>query len=225
MIAPIKKGEVGAREDPNGIVVLKWKDKRDVRMLSTKHAPIMVSTTDGARNPEEPSTSRGARRKRRATEKPLAVVEYNKGKAGIDLSDQMASYSNTLCKGLKWYRKLGIELLLGLSMVNAFTVYKAASNNKTMSIRTFRERVAKDLLGLTCPQPVPQSQHIITKRVDENNKTIRRACVLCYAEAKRKFSRKEARKNIKRTTTYCPQCPNTPQLCIDCFPKYTHLKN
>ncbi|XP_054744498.1 uncharacterized protein LOC129248912 [Anastrepha obliqua] len=87
MIAPIKKGEVVAREDPNGIVVLKWKDKRDVRMLSTKHAPIMVSTADGARNPEEPSTSRGARRKRRATEKPLAVVEYNKEKAGIDLSD------------------------------------------------------------------------------------------------------------------------------------------
>lgn len=224
MVAPIKKGEVVAREDPNGIVVLKWKDKRDVRMLSTKHAPIMVSTTDGARNPEEPSTSRGARRNRRATEKPLAVLEYNKGKAGIDLSDQMASYSNTLRKGLKWYRKLAIELLLGLSVVNAFTVYKAATN-KNINIRTFRERIAKDLLNLTSPQPVSQSKHIIRKRVDENNKTIRRACALCYAEAKRKFSRKEARKNIKRTTTYCPQCPNTPQLCIDCFPKYAHLKN
>lgn len=81
MVAPIKKGEVVAREDPNGIVVLKWKDKRDVRMRSMKHAPIMVSTTDGARNPEEPSTSRGAGRKRRATEKPLAVVEYNKGES------------------------------------------------------------------------------------------------------------------------------------------------
>ncbi|XP_054747936.1 piggyBac transposable element-derived protein 4-like [Anastrepha obliqua] len=83
MIAPIKKGEVVAREDPNGIVVLKWKDKRDVRMLTTKHAPIMVSPTDGARNSEEPSTSRGARRKRRATENPLAVVEYNKGKQAL----------------------------------------------------------------------------------------------------------------------------------------------
>lgn len=161
---------------------------------------------------------------RRATEKPLAVLEYNKGKAGIDLSDQMASYSNTLRKGLKWYRKLAIELLLGLSVVNAFTVYKAATN-KNINIRTFRERIAKDLLNLTSPQPVSQSKHIIRKRVDENNKTIRRACALCYAEAKRKFSRKEARKNIKRTTTYCPQCPNTPQLCIDCFPKYAHLKN
>ena len=31
-----------AKENQNGIVVLKWKDARNVRMLSTKHAPIMA---------------------------------------------------------------------------------------------------------------------------------------------------------------------------------------
>ena len=31
-----------SREDENDIVVLKWKDTRDVRILSTKHAPIFV---------------------------------------------------------------------------------------------------------------------------------------------------------------------------------------
>ncbi|XP_017475443.1 PREDICTED: piggyBac transposable element-derived protein 2-like [Rhagoletis zephyria] len=83
MGAPIKKGEVVAREKSNGIVVLKWKDKRDIRMLSTKHAPVMVSTLNEQINPDEPSTNRRSRSTRRATEKPLAVFEYNKGKSGI----------------------------------------------------------------------------------------------------------------------------------------------
>jgi len=40
------------------------------------------------------------RRCQRATEKSLAILEYNKGKGGIDLSNQMASYATTLRKGL-----------------------------------------------------------------------------------------------------------------------------
>ncbi|KAJ8888727.1 hypothetical protein PR048_008219 [Dryococelus australis] len=49
---------------------------------------------------------------------PLAICDYNKGKSGIDISDQMCSYATTLRKGVKWYRKLGIEYLLGMCIVN-----------------------------------------------------------------------------------------------------------
>ena len=52
-----------------------------------------------------------------ATLKSLAVVEYNEGKCGIDYSDQMVSYATTIKKGIKGYRKLGIQLL-GISVVN-----------------------------------------------------------------------------------------------------------
>lgn len=34
-----------SKEDDNGIVVLKWRNTPDVRILSTKHAPIMVPST------------------------------------------------------------------------------------------------------------------------------------------------------------------------------------
>ena len=57
-----------------------------------------------------------------ATLKPLAVVEYNEGKCGIDYSNQVVLYAITIRKGIKWYRKLGIQLLLGISVVNALTV-------------------------------------------------------------------------------------------------------
>lgn len=44
----IKRGTVIAREDQNEIVLLKWRDARDVRMLSTMHAPEMVSKNEYA---------------------------------------------------------------------------------------------------------------------------------------------------------------------------------
>ena len=80
----------------------------------------------------------GQRRRQRATEEPLAILEYKKGKGGIDFSDQMASYATTLRKGVKWYRKLATELLLGVSVVNARVVYKEVTNTK-IKISNFKE--------------------------------------------------------------------------------------
>ena len=40
----LKKGEVSAMENGSGIVALKWHDKRDVLILSTKHDDTMSQT-------------------------------------------------------------------------------------------------------------------------------------------------------------------------------------
>ena len=74
------------------------------------------------------------------------MLDYNRGKAGIDLSDQMASYVTTRRKGVKWHRKLGVELLLGMSRVNAHILYKEATGKK-ISRTKFRENVTQALLG------------------------------------------------------------------------------
>jgi len=39
--AKLKRGEMVAKDDQQGVVILKWKDTRYVRVLSTKHAPVM----------------------------------------------------------------------------------------------------------------------------------------------------------------------------------------
>ena len=156
-----------AKEDQDGIVVLKWRDTQNVRILSTKHAPIMApvrsihshqstptqpstSSQDSAQQPStsaqsttttQPSTSTqpssshsmqtssvdntlSARQQRcrRATEKPIAILAYNKGKSGIDKTDQITSYATSPRKGLKWYSKLAIELLLEVAVINAWTL-------------------------------------------------------------------------------------------------------
>lgn len=68
--------------------------------------------------------------------KPEASVEYNAGKAAIDLSDQLDSYATTLRKSVKWYQKLGFDLLLGLSCVNVHIMSQKIKQQK-IPIKTF----------------------------------------------------------------------------------------
>lgn len=114
----LRRGEIISKEDDNGIVVLKWKDTQDVRILSTKHAPIMISSK---RNSHDICTT-SISQQSSAKLKFLAVIEYNKGKCDIDYLNQMVCYASTIRKGIKWYRKLGIQLLLGISVVNTLIV-------------------------------------------------------------------------------------------------------
>ncbi|KAJ8937369.1 hypothetical protein NQ314_011917 [Rhamnusium bicolor] len=97
-----KKGEIIARE-LNGIVILKWQDKSDVLCLNTNHIAV---TTKVKRRGEEIG-------------KPTLICDYNNSKSFIDLSNQLKAYSSPLRKEIKWYRKLGFELLLETSLVNA----------------------------------------------------------------------------------------------------------
>ncbi|XP_044763885.1 uncharacterized protein LOC123320594 [Coccinella septempunctata] len=77
--------------------------------------------------------------------KPAAIVQYNSGKSSINLSDQMSSYSSSLRKSIRWYKKLAVELLLGTSMVNAHIIYETVEQNR-IPINDFRISVVEDLL-------------------------------------------------------------------------------
>lgn len=59
----------------------------------------------------------------------------------------MVSYVSTIKKGFKWYRRLDIQLLLGITVVNAFIVYKITTK-KNINIWKFSELLAMELLRL-----------------------------------------------------------------------------
>lgn len=126
-----------------GLVYTRWQDKREVKMMSTKHAPEFVDT---------------GRKTRQGNPilKPLVVDEYNKAMMGIDLSDQMSSYSIAVRKSVSWYHKVAEELLLGTTVVNAWLGYKEAVGANTprtrkhvYSITTFREKLVFAFLATT----------------------------------------------------------------------------
>jgi hypothetical protein len=76
--AKLRRGEVVDAYTNDGVCVFKWKDKRDVLMISSEFRSCMV---------DMPS-----RRRDGVVSKPEAVVKYNELMGGIDHFDQMMAY-------------------------------------------------------------------------------------------------------------------------------------
>ena len=133
--AKLKRGKIKALESDKGVKVFNWKDKRNVVTLSTvpEHDNTLVDTTKVSRASEP-------------IKKPQSVLDYNKCKKGVDLSDQMSSYYLPLKKTRIWYKKVVFEVIAGTSVVNAWVLYNQYCAAKTMPIQNFRESI---VLALT----------------------------------------------------------------------------
>ncbi|XP_008188519.1 piggyBac transposable element-derived protein 4-like [Acyrthosiphon pisum] len=206
----LSPGEIIGKENSDGIIVAKWRDKRDVTMLSTKHNIDMIDT--GKKN-----------KKKESIVKPKIIVDYNSGKAGIDLSDQLSSYSTAVRKSIRWYHKVATEILFGTAMVNALIVYNTINSDKKMKITQFRETLVDTILGLDNqgPQEVQQarvnSKHIFQETTEKcgRNRKIRKRCFHCYQSRTVIVGSKQASKEVKKITTFCAPCKS--YTCISCF--------
>ncbi|CAI6377718.1 unnamed protein product [Macrosiphum euphorbiae] len=74
-------------------------------------------------------------RKGNTITKPKMILDYNNTKQGIDVSDQLSSYYNPQRKSLVWYKKVAMELLFGITVVNKVTD-KSESVNIQKNIST-----------------------------------------------------------------------------------------
>lgn len=211
--AKLKKNESIGRESA-GIVVGKWMDKREVLMLSTKHDMSENYTGKKNRNNEE-------------IKKLQMIIDYNKAKQGIDLSDQMASYFTPLRKTIRWYHKIGFEFLLNTAIVNSLVLYRDIKPN--VKIVDFRKLICKCLCETSIAAdngaellPGPSSRaHILQTHDtrDNRNRIIRKRCVECYRKTKNSDGRNTAIKTTKKISTFCNGCVDHPPLCLPCFTK------
>lgn len=92
----MKRRDVISRESNTRSIVTNWKDKKNVRFLTTKHAPLMIETKKKNKKKEQVS-------------KPSAIVFYNQHKQGIDISDQLSGYFSVLRKSIRWFHKVAFE--------------------------------------------------------------------------------------------------------------------
>ena len=92
------------------LLAVKWRDVRDIYILSAKHDDEMV---------------RGQHQKM----KPVAVAHY-KFKVGVDRCDQLSCYFSFHRRQLKWWKKLFIHDL-DITIVNSYIllVYKKTHRN------------------------------------------------------------------------------------------------
>lgn len=130
----LKRGETCWRRNRKNIIVLKWKDKRDVLMISTKHTASMVRAT----------SSKG-----KESIKPQIVHEYNKNMSGIDRADQMMAYYACPRRSVRWYMKVFFHLL-DISLWNSCWLFNKKNPEKQIPFLSFREEVIKSFLG-----PIP----------------------------------------------------------------------
>ena len=192
----LQKGDTIAAESNTGIVIQKWKDKRDVCTLSTKHTAEMKTVSHFGKD----------------SQKPIVVTVYNKHKSYIDLSDQMKSYTTSLRRGVKWYRKLAVELIVGAAVVNAHILHQEVANEK-MSITKFKEELALKLTKIDIRHDTThhqQAEHVLE---DVGTKS-RRRCVVCY-EKLSKTDRKLAQSKTPQSRYRCITC--SKNYCLYCF--------
>ncbi|KAJ8934918.1 hypothetical protein NQ314_013108 [Rhamnusium bicolor] len=128
--AKLQKGEICSVQQQY-MTFMKWRDQRDVLMISTCFGDGSVET--------------GKDRRGNTKTKPKIIVEYNKGKQGVDISDQLSSYYTSLRKSLVWYKKIAIGILCSTTVVNSHILYQTIVE-KNMSLLQFTESVIRALL-------------------------------------------------------------------------------
>ncbi|PNF13954.1 hypothetical protein B7P43_G09638 [Cryptotermes secundus] len=201
----LKKGEVVSARCGK-LVALKWKDKRDVSVLTAEHF------------------------RRNATQfvnKPMCVIEYNKYMGGVDLKDQLLETFLLERKRQKaWYKKL-FNHLVNTAVLNAYILYCKAGNKKDHLL--FRINLVNKIIAKTHGQNLEKckgrpsdtdmectrltGQHFIQENPKNETYKVGRRCVVCTKNGMR-----------KQTRYRCKNCPGTPSLCLDpCFEQY-HTK-
>ncbi|KAG5879842.1 hypothetical protein JTB14_021449 [Gonioctena quinquepunctata] len=93
--AKLAKGNTIARY-AEGIMIEKWRDKRDVSYISTEFDNNMIEIET---------------RRKEKVNKPLPIVQYNKYMSGIDRQDQMLSYYSAERETICWPKKLFMHFI------------------------------------------------------------------------------------------------------------------
>ncbi|XP_071637332.1 piggyBac transposable element-derived protein 4-like [Temnothorax longispinosus] len=194
----LKKGKTIAKY-ANGIMIGKWKDKRDVAYISNEHKNYMVKVQN----------------KRKETKsKPLPIISYNKYMSGIDGQDQMLTLANypRKRKTFTWYSKIFVHILQ-LKMINTHQLYNKYSGFK-IPLYNFCLEIIRHLLNFHFDSDCDPGivEHPL-KTLTEEGKIMRKG-LHCHNCSLR-------RKSIP-TDYVCTICQGAPGYCLDCA-KITHV--
>lgn len=127
----LNRGEIDWKSSTN-ILALKWKDRREVAMLTTFHENEVITLQKIDRITQQ------------RQKKPLCVIDYNAQMGAIDRSDMMISSVDSTRKTIKWYKKLFFHTL-DLCMLNAHALY-CTQNAKKVPFPKFHREVIRQIL-------------------------------------------------------------------------------
>ncbi|XP_017752724.1 PREDICTED: piggyBac transposable element-derived protein 4-like [Eufriesea mexicana] len=206
----LQRGECKMRSC-NKILALKWCDKRNVYIISTKHETAEM--TEEGKNQFDPIL------------KPKSVIEYNKGMIGIDRQDQMLACFPVMRKCTKGYRKV-FFYVFDIALFNCYILFNKLNTGKQQSYAEYRIEKAESLLkniplpeykrrGQLLTEDLPQRLHAqhwghfpmhIGPTPSKSNPS--RVCKVCSRHKKR-----------SETTWECKRCKVALHVPV-CFERY-----
>lgn len=213
----LKRGDMIAFQKGK-MCAMKWKDKKNVLMLSTIHTADMVEVIT---------------KEKKVLKKPTSVINYNKTMGGVDKSDQCLSYYPVARNHQQKYYKKVFRHLLNQSVWNSFVLYK--KNGGLKSHLDFRMKLIERLIEEGDSVHEQNVRKYSVKHVEnvarltgrhfpshventEKRKAKARQCVVCSQK------KNENGKRIRRETRFqCDDC-NVGLCAAPCFKIYhTHL--
>ncbi|XP_068089543.1 piggyBac transposable element-derived protein 4-like [Hyperolius riggenbachi] len=211
----LKLGEIVAWQKGK-IMALRWRDKKDVCLLSTVHntATTMVHTRGG-----------------KDILKPQVVMDYNHTMGGVDKADQETTFYPAMRKQQKKYYKKIFRHLLEQCLWNAYVLFQRYSEQPGLhadfvwriveAIMLKHQRPPLDVrrpgrraVGVVNPERLTGRHFVEYVPPTEKKATPTRMCVVCCSK------RDDSGKKIRRETRYhCPDC-DVGLCAVPCFKIY-----
>lgn len=138
----LERGQSDWRISKDGIVFLKWKDRKGVLFLSNHHNPTILGTV--SRKMKDGSTEE--------ISCPILVKDYNSNMGFVDKMDMLKSIYEVSRKSKKWWHRI-FFYFLDIALVNSFILFKKRSEGKTLNLKIFRLSVILGLIGAKPDMP------------------------------------------------------------------------
>lgn len=133
----MERGDADWRMIDEGIVSMKWMDKKGIYFLSNFHDP-------------EQTTSVQRRKKDGTSEEilcPELVKDYNQNMGHVDKADMLKSFYEIDRKSKRWWLRIFWHFV-DVTIVNAFILYRKMSDGRSIELKEFRIAVARGLIGI-----------------------------------------------------------------------------
>lgn len=181
------------------VLVLRFKDKRDVYLLTTKLTAGFIE-----KNRYQRSVSGYV-----SYQKPAAIEHYNVNMGSVDAVDQDIEPYDCTRKSYSWFKKIGLHIIQRM-VLNARVLY-THSNEKDISLLAFTKLLIEGLLVKHSPgytklkyereKKETRNKHVFGSTVKEDGSRRKRGtCRVCYQHEKKRTY----------TTNLCANCPNAP---------------
>lgn len=133
----LSRGEFDWRVSKDGLVYVKWKDRKAVHLLANYSDPSISSKVN--RKQHDGTTKEFAC--------PLVVVNYNENMGFVDKLDMIKSTYEIDRKSKKWWQRI-FWYCVDMAVVNSYIIFKNRSNGSaTLTQKEFRLSVAVGLVG------------------------------------------------------------------------------